>query len=152
MFFPELQNCKIRVIPCSNSSVFQTFPITFIYSEKRLNSERLSRRRILTTSLSLCFRASSRILQKYNFKSFISPRKFRVLAFKIHKEMLIFIVVYNANKSRSRESLQNDSLSKDDFKSMIRHCVGGGGGLEAITTIKAITSGWFHPTINQDVS
>ncbi|CAI8609639.1 unnamed protein product [Vicia faba] len=60
------------------------------------------------------------------------------------------IVLQSFVEDLAEESLQNDSLSKDDFKSMIRHCVGGGGGLEAITTIKAITSGWFHPTINQD--
>ncbi|XP_057966801.1 3-oxoacyl-[acyl-carrier-protein] synthase I, chloroplastic-like [Malania oleifera] len=35
-------------------------------------------------------------------------------------------------------------------KSMIGHCLGAAGGLEAIATIKAITTGWLHPTINQD--
>ncbi|KAL6657450.1 hypothetical protein ACP70R_005230 [Stipagrostis hirtigluma subsp. patula] len=34
-------------------------------------------------------------------------------------------------------------------KSMIGHCLGAAGGLEAIATIKAITTGWVHPTINQ---
>ncbi|KAJ1698657.1 hypothetical protein LUZ63_007169 [Rhynchospora breviuscula] len=34
-------------------------------------------------------------------------------------------------------------------KSMIGHCLGASGGLEAIATIKAITTGWLHPTINQ---
>jgi 3-oxoacyl-[acyl-carrier-protein] synthase II len=34
---------------------------------------------------------------------------------------------------------------------MIGHCIGAAGALEAITTIKAITTGWLHPTINQDV-
>lgn len=34
-------------------------------------------------------------------------------------------------------------------KSMIGHCLGAAGGLEAIATIKAINSGWLHPTINQ---
>ncbi|KAL9266038.1 3-oxoacyl-[acyl-carrier-protein] synthase I, chloroplastic-like protein [Drosera capensis] len=34
-------------------------------------------------------------------------------------------------------------------KSMIGHCLGAAGGLEAIATIKAITTGWLHPTINQ---
>ncbi|KAJ7529085.1 hypothetical protein O6H91_15G033500 [Diphasiastrum complanatum] len=34
-------------------------------------------------------------------------------------------------------------------KSMIGHCLGSAGGLEAIATIKAITTGWLHPTINQ---
>ncbi|WVZ66922.1 hypothetical protein U9M48_016077 [Paspalum notatum var. saurae] len=33
-------------------------------------------------------------------------------------------------------------------KSMIGHCLGAAGGLEAIATIKAITTGWVHPTIN----
>ncbi|KAL3621714.1 3-oxoacyl-[acyl-carrier-protein] synthase I, chloroplastic [Castilleja foliolosa] len=34
-------------------------------------------------------------------------------------------------------------------KSMIGHCLGASGGLEAIATVKAITSGWLHPSINQ---
>ncbi|KAL6546403.1 3-oxoacyl-[acyl-carrier-protein] synthase I, chloroplastic [Orobanche minor] len=34
-------------------------------------------------------------------------------------------------------------------KSMIGHCLGAAGGLEAIATVKAITTGWIHPTINQ---
>ncbi|KAF3451177.1 hypothetical protein FNV43_RR07269 [Rhamnella rubrinervis] len=34
-------------------------------------------------------------------------------------------------------------------KSLIGHCLGAAGGLEAIATVKAITTGWLHPTINQ---
>lgn len=34
---------------------------------------------------------------------------------------------------------------------MIGHGLGAAGGLEAIATIKAIRTGWVHPTINQDV-
>lgn len=34
-------------------------------------------------------------------------------------------------------------------KSMIGHCLGAAGGLEAIATIKAITTGWLHPSLNQ---
>ncbi|EAZ30871.1 hypothetical protein OsJ_14945 [Oryza sativa Japonica Group] len=34
-------------------------------------------------------------------------------------------------------------------KSMIGHCLGAAGGLEAIAVVKAITTGWVHPTINQ---
>lgn len=37
------------------------------------------------------------------------------------------------------------------FQSMIGHGLGAAGGLEAIATIKAITTGWIHPTINQYV-
>ena len=33
-------------------------------------------------------------------------------------------------------------------KSMIGHCLGAAGGLEAVATIKAIRTGWVHPTIN----
>lgn len=33
-------------------------------------------------------------------------------------------------------------------KSMIGHCLGAAGGIEAIATIKAITDGLVHPTIN----
>ncbi|KAG6500741.1 hypothetical protein ZIOFF_040591 [Zingiber officinale] len=35
------------------------------------------------------------------------------------------------------------------FQSMIGHCLGAAGGLEAIATVKAITTGWLHPSINQ---
>ncbi|RZC93497.1 hypothetical protein C5167_007309 [Papaver somniferum] len=35
------------------------------------------------------------------------------------------------------------------FQSIIGHGLGAAGGLEAIATIKAITTGWLHPTINQ---
>ncbi|CAK9185753.1 unnamed protein product [Ilex paraguariensis] len=34
-------------------------------------------------------------------------------------------------------------------KSMIGHSLGAAGGLEAIATVKAIATGWLHPTINQ---
>ncbi|XP_068666876.1 3-oxoacyl-[acyl-carrier-protein] synthase I, chloroplastic-like [Aristolochia californica] len=41
-------------------------------------------------------------------------------------------------------------MKMNGTKSMIGHCLGAAGGLEAIATIKAITTGWLHPTINQD--
>ncbi|MQL98197.1 hypothetical protein Taro_030902 [Colocasia esculenta] len=34
-------------------------------------------------------------------------------------------------------------------KSMIGHCLGAAGGIEAIATLQAITTGWLHPSINQ---
>ncbi|KAK4779349.1 hypothetical protein SAY86_006877 [Trapa natans] len=34
-------------------------------------------------------------------------------------------------------------------KSLIGHCLGASGGLEAIAMIKGITTGWLHPSINQ---
>ena len=37
------------------------------------------------------------------------------------------------------------------FQSMIGHCLGAAGGLEAIATLKAIQRGWLHPSINQFV-
>ncbi|GBG78074.1 hypothetical protein CBR_g26011 [Chara braunii] len=40
-------------------------------------------------------------------------------------------------------------ITMNATKSMIGHCLGAAGGLEAIATIKAIQSGWIHPTINQ---
>ncbi|XP_047069224.1 3-oxoacyl-[acyl-carrier-protein] synthase I, chloroplastic-like [Lolium rigidum] len=40
-------------------------------------------------------------------------------------------------------------IKLNSTKSMIGHCLGAAGGLEAIATIKAITTGWVHPTINQ---
>ncbi|WCJ20111.1 3-oxoacyl-[acyl-carrier-protein] synthase 2 [Euphorbia peplus] len=41
-------------------------------------------------------------------------------------------------------------IKMNGTKSMIGHGLGAAGGLEAIATIKAITTGWVHPTINQD--
>jgi 3-oxoacyl-(acyl-carrier-protein) synthase len=35
---------------------------------------------------------------------------------------------------------------------MIGHCLGAAGAFEAIATVKAIETGWLHPTINQFVS
>jgi 3-oxoacyl-(acyl-carrier-protein) synthase len=34
-------------------------------------------------------------------------------------------------------------------KSLIGHCLGAAGGMEAIACIKAIQTGWLHPTLNQ---
>ncbi|XP_065871706.1 3-oxoacyl-[acyl-carrier-protein] synthase I, chloroplastic-like [Euphorbia lathyris] len=41
-------------------------------------------------------------------------------------------------------------IKMNGTKSMTGHGLGAAGGLEAIATIKAITTGWVHPTINQD--
>ncbi|MCL7051255.1 hypothetical protein MKW94_008447 [Papaver nudicaule] len=41
-------------------------------------------------------------------------------------------------------------IKMNGTKSIIGHGLGAAGGLEAIATIKAITTGWLHPTINQD--
>ncbi|KAH6763373.1 3-ketoacyl-acyl carrier protein synthase I [Perilla frutescens var. hirtella] len=40
-------------------------------------------------------------------------------------------------------------LKMNGTKSMIGHALGAAGALEAIATIKAINTGWLHPTINQ---
>lgn len=40
------------------------------------------------------------------------------------------------------------NLKMNATKSMTGHCLGAAGGIEAIATIKAITSGMIHPTIN----
>ncbi|KAG5563483.1 hypothetical protein RHGRI_006046 [Rhododendron griersonianum] len=42
-------------------------------------------------------------------------------------------------------------MKMNGTKSMIGHALGAAGGLEAIATIKAINTGWLHPTINQCV-
>lgn len=41
-------------------------------------------------------------------------------------------------------------IKMNGTKSMIGHCLGAAGGMEAIATIKAIQTGWVHPTINHD--
>lgn len=32
---------------------------------------------------------------------------------------------------------------------MIGHCLGAAAGIEAIAVVKAIETGWLHPTLNQ---
>ncbi|KAJ0703083.1 putative beta-ketoacyl-[acyl-carrier-protein] synthase I [Helianthus annuus] len=44
-----------------------------------------------------------------------------------------------------------DGIKMNSTKSMIGHCLGAAGGLEAIATVKAIQTGWLHPTLNQFV-
>eukprot|EP00252_Welwitschia_mirabilis_P013252 TRINITY_DN29209_c0_g1_i1.p1 TRINITY_DN29209_c0_g1~~TRINITY_DN29209_c0_g1_i1.p1 ORF type:complete len:492 (-),score=91.50 TRINITY_DN29209_c0_g1_i1:327-1802(-) len=52
----------------------------------------------------------------------------------------------NAIKSVFKDTA---GIKMNATKSMIGHCLGAAGGLEAIATVKAITTGWLHPTINQ---
>lgn len=42
------------------------------------------------------------------------------------------------------------NIKMNATKSMIGHCLGAAGGLEAVATIKAIKTGMLHPTINVD--
>lgn len=44
--------------------------------------------------------------------------------------------------------LPHDSLRMNSTKSMIGHLLGGAGAVEAVATIKAVESGWLHPTLN----
>eukprot|EP00898_Chlorokybus_atmophyticus_P008992 jgi/Chlat1/9094/Chrsp97S08413 len=53
----------------------------------------------------------------------------------------------NAIKSVFSET---SHIKMNATKSMIGHCLGAAGGLEAIAVLKAIETGWVHPTINQD--
>ncbi|HNA62111.1 MAG TPA: beta-ketoacyl-[acyl-carrier-protein] synthase II, partial [Rhabdochlamydiaceae bacterium] len=46
------------------------------------------------------------------------------------------------------EHLSNISINAT--KSMIGHCLGAAGGIEAVATIKAIETGMLHPSINID--
>lgn len=49
-----------------------------------------------------------------------------------------------------KQVFKNTSEMKmNGTKSMTGHALGAAGGLEAIATIKAINTGWLHPTINQ---
>ncbi|XP_047962164.1 3-oxoacyl-[acyl-carrier-protein] synthase II, chloroplastic-like [Salvia hispanica] len=43
---------------------------------------------------------------------------------------------------------QNSELRMNSTKSMTGHLLGAAGAVEAITTIKAIETGWIHPNIN----
>ncbi|KAL7254320.1 hypothetical protein ACSBR1_008675 [Camellia fascicularis] len=40
-------------------------------------------------------------------------------------------------------------IKMNGTKSMVGHAIGAAGALEAIATVKAIATGWLHPTINQ---
>jgi 3-oxoacyl-[acyl-carrier-protein] synthase II len=42
------------------------------------------------------------------------------------------------------------NIKMNATKSMIGHCLGAAAGIEAVAVVKAITSGWVHPTLNQD--
>ncbi|KAJ4769264.1 3-oxoacyl-[acyl-carrier-protein] synthase [Rhynchospora pubera] len=56
----------------------------------------------------------------------------------------------SAEVSAIKSVFKNPSqLKMNATKSLIGHCIGAAGGMEAIATIKAITNGWLHPTINQ---
>mmetsp|Transcript_42725 Transcript_42725/g.101433 ORF Transcript_42725/g.101433 Transcript_42725/m.101433 type:complete len:463 (+) Transcript_42725:123-1511(+) len=48
-----------------------------------------------------------------------------------------------------KKALPNFKGCMSATKSMIGHCLGAAAGLEAVATIKAITTGKIHPTLNQ---
>jgi 3-oxoacyl-[acyl-carrier-protein] synthase II len=54
----------------------------------------------------------------------------------------------NAMRSAFGSHMKNIKINAT--KSMIGHCLGAAGGLEAVATIQAIRTGMLHPTINLD--
>ncbi|PWA43846.1 3-oxoacyl-[acyl-carrier-protein] synthase 2 [Artemisia annua] len=44
---------------------------------------------------------------------------------------------------------KTEGIKMNATKSIIGHCMAAAGGMEAVATIKAIQTGWLHPTINQ---
>ena len=40
-------------------------------------------------------------------------------------------------------------LKMNATKSLIGHCLGAAAGIEAVAVVKAIETGWLHPTLNQ---
>lgn len=54
----------------------------------------------------------------------------------------------NAMRSAFGSHIKNVKINAT--KSMIGHCLGAAGGLEAVATIQAIRTGMLHPTINLD--
>ena len=42
-----------------------------------------------------------------------------------------------------------EGIKVNGTKSLIGHCLGAAGGLEAVAVIQAIRTGWLHPTLNQ---
>ncbi|XP_042022960.1 3-oxoacyl-[acyl-carrier-protein] synthase I, chloroplastic-like [Salvia splendens] len=53
-------------------------------------------------------------------------------------------------KAIKRVFNNTSELKTNSTKSIIGDGLGAAGGLEAIATIKAINTGWLHPTLNQD--
>lgn len=49
-----------------------------------------------------------------------------------------------------RKVFPHEDLRMNSTKSMLGHLLGGAGAVEAVATIKAIQTGWLHPTINLD--
>lgn len=52
------------------------------------------------------------------------------------------------NAMRKVFGSHTNQIKMNATKSMIGHCLGAAGGLEAVATIKAIQTGMLHPTIN----
>jgi 3-oxoacyl-[acyl-carrier-protein] synthase II len=47
-----------------------------------------------------------------------------------------------------RSVFKSDAVRMNSTKSMIGHLMGAAGAVEAVATIKALQTGWIHPTIN----
>lgn len=87
-------------------------------------------------------------------KVFKDTSELKMNATKVRNIFFFFFLVLNAS-----ESYQHSFINLEvyhyiflSFQSMIGHGLGAAGGLEAIATIKAITTGWLHPSINLDVT
>ena len=52
-------------------------------------------------------------------------------------------------KAIKRAFSNTSNLKMNATKSLIGHCLGAAAGVEAIATVKAIQTGWLHPTLNQ---
>ncbi len=42
-----------------------------------------------------------------------------------------------------------DGIKMNATKSLVGHCLGAAAGIEAVAVLKAIETGWLHPTLNQ---
>ncbi len=52
-------------------------------------------------------------------------------------------------KAIKRAFSNTKHIKMNATKSLIGHCLGAAAGIEAIATVKAIQTGWLHPTLNQ---
>jgi 3-oxoacyl-[acyl-carrier-protein] synthase II len=52
-------------------------------------------------------------------------------------------------KAIKRAFPQHSHIKMNATKSLIGHCLGAAAGIEAVATVKAIQTGWLHPTLNQ---
>ncbi|GMH19753.1 hypothetical protein Nepgr_021594 [Nepenthes gracilis] len=76
----------------------------------------------------------------------VSPEEVNYVNAHATSTILGDLAEFNAVKKAFKDTSE---IKMNATKSLIGHGLAAAGGLEAIATIKAIRTGWLHPTINQ---